>query len=51
MEEAFGGLAREFADPDILRIRIISEEEPAWLSKIEMYIKDQLAIKEVQSKK
>ena len=48
LEEAFGGLVREFADPDILNIIIISEEEPAWLAKIESYIKDQLIEKGVQ---
>ncbi len=48
LEEAFGGLVREFADPDILKITIISDEEPAWLPKIESYIKDQLIEKGVQ---
>lgn len=47
LEEAFGGLVRDLADPDILKIRIISDEEPAWLGKIKSYIKDQLNAKGV----
>lgn len=50
LEEAFGGLVRELADPGILNIHIISEEEPAWIGKIESYIKSQLAQKGVQVK-
>lgn len=47
LEEAFGGLVRDLADPDILNIHIVSDEEPAWLGKIESYIKDQLIAKGV----
>lgn len=42
LEEAFGGLVRELKDPDILKIRIVSDEEPAWIKKIESYIRNQL---------
>lgn len=42
LEEAFGGLVRELHDPDILKIKIISDEEPSWIAKVEGYIKDQL---------
>lgn len=39
LEEAFGGLARDLKDPDILKIIvIISEEEPALIAKIKDYI-------------
>ena len=47
LEEAFGGLVRDLEDPDILNIHIVSDEEPAWLGKIESYIKDQLIAKGV----
>ncbi len=47
LEEAFGGLVRDLADPEILNIHIVSDEEPAWLGKIESYIKDQLIVEGV----
>ena len=43
LEEAFGGLARKTGDPDLLKICIVSEEEPALIGKIETYINDALA--------
>lgn len=42
LEEAFGGLARELKTRDLLKIIIISEEEPALVQKIAQYIKDAL---------
>ena len=42
LEEAFGGLARELGDSNILNIRIISDEAPALVAKIEGYIRDAL---------
>lgn len=51
LEEAFGGLVREFSDPDILKIRIVSDEEPTWKSKVDGYIRDQLLERGVQLKK
>lgn len=42
LEEAFGGLARKLQDPDILKIVIISDEEPALVEKIRGYILDAL---------
>lgn len=43
LEEAFGGLARDLKDPDILKIiTIISEEEPALVEKIRSYIAEAL---------
>lgn len=42
LEEAFGGLARELNDTRLLDIRIISEEEPPLVDKIQQYIKDAL---------
>lgn len=50
LEEAFGGLVRDLADPGILNIHIVSDEEPIWLGKIESYIKDQLIAKGVLGK-
>lgn len=38
LEEAFGGLARELKENDILNIVIVSEEEPSLISKIHEYI-------------
>lgn len=42
LEEAFGGLARELNDKRLLDIRIISEEEPPLVDKVQQYIKDAL---------
>ena len=42
LEEAFGGLARELKDPDILNITIVSDEEPVLIKKIRGYILDAL---------
>ncbi|MEG0836042.1 MAG: STAS-like domain-containing protein [Christensenellaceae bacterium] len=38
LEEAFGGLARDLKDKDLLKIKIISNEEPALKRKIQEYI-------------
>jgi len=42
LEEAFGGLARDIKDRDLLKIIIISEEEPPLIDKIKKYIEDAL---------
>ena len=42
LEEAFGGLARKTNDKDILKIKIISDEEPALVKKVRQYMKDAL---------
>lgn len=42
LEEAFGGLARELKDPDLVKIKIISTEEPALVERIAQYITDAL---------
>jgi len=42
LEEAFGGLARELKDHDLLNIKIVSDEEPALIEKIKKYIEDAL---------
>lgn len=42
LEEAFGGLARETKDPRTREIKIISDEEPGQLDKIQGYINDAL---------
>ena len=38
LEEAYGGLARELWNRDILNIKIISDEEPIQIEKIREYI-------------
>lgn len=38
LEEAFGGLARETKDRDVLKIDIISEEEPRLVEDIRKYM-------------
>lgn len=41
LEEAFGGLAREFDQADVLsRIEIKSDEEPRWIENVRRYIRD-----------
>jgi hypothetical protein len=42
LEEAFGGLARELCDKEILNIKIISDEEPELIERIKKYITDGL---------
>lgn len=42
LDEAFGGLARETQDPDVLKITIISEEEPTLVNRIIAYMKSGL---------
>ncbi len=42
LEEAFGGLARELHDSDLLNIEIISDEEPVQISNVKKYIKEAL---------
>lgn len=42
LEEAFGGLARKTNNPNILKILIISEEEPRLIDDIMEYMKDAL---------
>ena len=42
LEEAFGGLVRELADPKILDIIIISNEEPQLVEDVHNYIKNAL---------
>lgn len=43
LEEAFGGLARELNDKNIINVlEFISEDEPSLKSKIEEYIKDEI---------
>ncbi len=42
LEEAFGGLARETNDPRVLKIKIVSDEEPYLVQKIHDYINDAL---------
>lgn len=40
LEEAFGGLARETKNKDVLKIKIISDEEPALIEKIKAYMQE-----------
>lgn len=47
IEEAFGGLARKIKDKDLLKIKIISDEEPALVEKVHIYIRDALVAKGV----
>ncbi|MEL7657007.1 MAG: STAS-like domain-containing protein [Bacillota bacterium] len=42
LEEAFGGLARETKSPDVLKIKIKSDEEPALVAKVMAYMRDAL---------
>ena len=42
LEEAFGGLARETNDTDILNIILVSDEEPRLIDDIIGYMKDGL---------
>lgn len=42
LEEAFGGLAREFMNEKLKEIIIISEEEPPLIAKVKQYIEDAL---------
>ena len=42
LEEAFGGLVRDLHDERILRIKIVSEEEPSQFDSIHKYITDAL---------
>ena len=52
LEEAFGGLVRCIDDKKLLkgieRIKIVSEEEPAWVDKVSLYISDALKEKGVK---
>lgn len=43
LEEAFGGLARETKNKEVLKIKIKSDEEPLLKDKIEKYMRDALA--------
>lgn len=42
LEEAFGGLARKTKNHNILKITIISDEEPQLINDILKYMKDEL---------
>lgn len=42
LDEAFGGLARELKDHNILSIKIISDEEPGLVDKVRKYIEESL---------
>lgn len=42
LDESFGGLARKIHDPDLRKIRIISDEEPELAEKIKQYIENGL---------
>ena len=42
LDEAFGGLARVLKDPNIMKIDIISDEEPELISQIRKYIEQGL---------
>ena len=42
LEEAFGGLARDTKDDDVMKIIIHSAEEPALIDKIAEYMRDAL---------
>ncbi len=42
LEEAFGGLARMTKDKRVLRIQIISDEEPQLVRDIRQYMEDEL---------
>ncbi len=42
LEESFGGLARETVNPSVLKIKLISEEEPSLIDKIYQYMRDAL---------
>ena len=42
LEEAFGGLARETKDRSIMDIKIISNEEPGLIEKVQGYMRDAL---------
>lgn len=42
LEESFGGLARETLNPAVLKIKLISEEEPSLIAKIYQYMRDAL---------
>lgn len=44
LEEAFGGLARIVKDPDVLKIKIISNEEPRLIDDIRKYMEDALNV-------
>jgi hypothetical protein len=46
LEEAFGGLARETKNPCVMKIQIISEEEPALVEKIYEYMNESLKSEE-----
>ena len=42
LEEAFGGLAREIKDYDLLNIIIVSDQEPALIERVNTYIREAL---------
>lgn len=42
LEEAFGGLARKTQNDDILKIKLISDEEPKLIKDIQKYMSDAL---------
>lgn len=42
LEEAFGGLARKTNSNDVLKIKLISDEEPKLIDDIQEYMKDEL---------
>lgn len=42
LDEAFGGLARKLRDPEIRKIRIVSDEEPDLIFQIKEYIEQGL---------
>lgn len=42
LEEAFGGLIRETKNSKVKEIKIVSEEEPSLIAKIQQYIDDAL---------
>ncbi len=42
LEEAFGGLVRNLKDPQIVNIKIISNEEPKLLEDVRQYITSEI---------
>lgn len=44
LDEAFGILARQLKDPDLLNIKIISEDEPKLIDDIKEYVMNGLSL-------
>lgn len=46
LDESFGGLARQLRDPEMLNIKIISDEEPEKIDQVKKYIQAGLEYRE-----